>query len=34
MEDILVPIALLIFDTYLSIGTQETRNVNRMERHG
>ena len=31
---ILVPIALLIFDTYLNIGTQETRNVNRMESHG
>jgi len=36
MEDILilVPIALLIFDTYFNIGTQETRKVNRMERHG
>jgi hypothetical protein len=27
-------IALLIFDTYFNIGTQETRNMNRMERHG
>ena len=28
MEDILVLIVLLIFDTYFNIGTQETRNVN------
>jgi len=34
MEDMLVPIAILIFDTYFNIGTQETRNVNRMDRHG